>query len=259
MNAIPKLFSTKKDNILSVFFTAGFPHRDDTVPVIQALVGNGVDMIEIGMPYSDPVADGPVIENSSSVALKNGMSINRLFQQLKTYKPEREVPLVLMGYLNPVMQYGYERFCREAAECGISGLIVPDLPIDVYTHELRPFTEKYGIHFIFLVTPETPEDRIRKIDEMSDGFIYAVSSSSVTGRDTGEAEKEAYFKRLKSYRLKSPVLIGFGIKNESTFNQACRYVNGAIVGTAFVQRIETERNFDLAVKDLKLSLGVTGL
>lgn len=257
MNAINKLFSAKQKDILSVFFTAGFPELEDTVPIMQSLINHGVDMIEIGMPYSDPVADGPVIEQSSARALKNGMTIGKLFSQLQDFHPQKKVPLILMGYLNPVMQYGYERFCKDAARCGISGMIIPDLPVDVYDRELKPFTEKYGLHFIFLITPETSEQRIRIIDEMSGGFIYAVSSSSVTGRDTDESLKEAYFSRLQSYHLKTPVLIGFGIKDAKTFGQACRYVQGAIIGTAFIRQIENERDFEKVANEFTKVLGVS--
>lgn len=254
MNAINQLFERKSGNILSVYFTAGFPELADTVPVIDALMRNGVDMIEVGMPYSDPVADGPVIEAAGARALANGMSIGKLFEQLREMKPERNVPLILMGYLNPVMQYGYEKFCKDAAACGISGLIIPDLPVSEYQTELRSLMEKYGLRFIFLVTPETGEERIRAIDDLSEGFIYAVSSSSVTGRDTDSGRKEEYFRRLKSYKLRNPVLAGFGVKDKATFMQACHYTRGAITGTAFIKSIESGGNFDEAVKRFVTSL-----
>lgn len=248
MNKIEHLFANKTRDILSVFFTAGFPHADDTAAIIESLVSHGVDMIEIGMPYSDPVADGPVIEHSSVVALRNGMTIHHLFAQLGALKTPIDTPLILMGYINPVMQYGYESFCRDAAECGISGLILPDLPPEVYAVELKPFVEKYHLHFIFLITPETPEERIRMIDDMSTGFIYAVSSSSVTGRDTDETRKEDYLRRIHSYKLKNPVLVGFGVKDNHTFRQACRYANGAISGTAFINALTAEKDINTAVK-----------
>lgn len=237
MNAINTLFQRKQRDILSVYFTAGFPEPDDTVRVINALIHHGADLIEVGIPYSDPVADGPVIERSSAIALKNGMSLSKLFTQLKSRDKDDSVPLVLMGYINPIMQFGYENFCREAAASGVSGMIIPDLPVTEYKKHLKPYTDQYGLQFIFLVTPQTPEERIREIDELSDGFIYAVSSSSVTGRDTDAQKKEAYLSRLQSYELKTPVLVGFGIKDHQTFAQACRHTHGAIIGTAFIQAI----------------------
>lgn len=249
MNKIDQLFSAKDNHILSVFFTAGFPDLDSTTKMITALALNGVDMIEIGMPYSDPVADGPVIEHASMKALENGMTIHKLFEQLKNFDIPQRVPLLLMGYLNPVMQYGYEQFCRDASQCGISGLIVPDLPPEIYTTELKPLADKYDLHFIFLITPETSQERIRMIDEMSGGFIYAVSSSSVTGRDSDENKKEQYLKRISSYRLKNPVLVGFGVKDHKTFQQAGRYTNGAITGTAFINAIREETDINKAVKE----------
>lgn len=248
MNKINQLFGRKNKDILSVFFTAGFPELDDTPRIISALDDNDIDMVEIGIPYSDPVADGPVIEQSSVQALKNGMSLHLLFEQLHRMDTPNGLPMILMGYLNPVMQYGYEKFCKEAADCGISGLILPDLPPEVFSTELKPFVEKYGLHFIFLITPETPEERIRMIDNMSTGFIYAVSSSSVTGRDTDESKKEEYLKRIHSYHLKNPILVGFGVKDHKTFQQACRYTNGAISGTAFINAISDSHDFDKTVK-----------
>lgn len=254
MNPINQLFKNKSARIFSVYFTAGYPSLEDTVPVIRALEKNGVDMIEIGMPYSDPVADGPVIESSSAKAIENGMTIEKLFSQLKELEGDAHVPLVLMGYLNPVMQFGFEKFCKQAANCCISGLIIPDLPLREFKTEFQHITEKYGLHFIFLVTPETSEERIRMIDELSDGFIYAVSSSSVTGRDTDENKKEKYLEKLKSMNLKNPVVVGFGVKDKKTFEQACRYANGAITGTAFVKAISTGGNFDKLTKDFVQSL-----
>lgn len=253
-NSINDLFQRKNRNILSVYFTAGFPDLNSTVPIIQSLIQNGVDMIEIGMPYSDPVADGPIIQQSSAAAIDNGMTIGKLFEQLMTLMPENKeaqssrVPLVLMGYLNPVMQYGYENFCRDAAAAGVSGLIIPDLPMEEYKRELQPLTRKYNLHFIFLVTPETSAERIRLIDDLSGGFIYAVSSSSVTGRDTDEGSKETYFKRLESYSLKNPLVVGFGIKDHETFSQACKYTNGGIIGTAFVKAISGSQDFEMVTR-----------
>lgn len=247
MNQINELFNSRSGNIFSVYFTAGYPTLTDTIPILQGLIRHGADLIEIGMPYSDPVADGPVIERCSAQALKNGMSIARLFEQLRNFKPEKPVPLVLMGYLNPVMQYGYERFCADAKACGVSGLILPDLPIEEYERELKPHMEKHGLHFIFLITPETPEDRIRHIDLISTGFIYAVSSSSVTGRETDEHKKEGYMQRLQSYELKNPLMVGFGIRDHKTFAQACRYTRGGITGTVFMNAISENKNLDEAI------------
>lgn len=247
-NKINVLFERKKHNILSVFFTGGFPQLNDTGTIIRSLINNGVDMIEVGMPYSDPVADGPVIEKSDAVAISNGMTIRKLLQQLKELNYDGPVPLILMGYLNPVMQYGFEAFCRDAAASGVSGLILPDLPPVEFARELKDYTERYNLKFIFLITPETGEKRIRWLDDLSEGFIYAVSSSSITGRTTDSDLKEKYFSRISSYGLQNPVLVGFGIKDHITFQQACRYTNGAIVGTAFINRISENRNFEEVAK-----------
>ena len=242
MNPIAELFSKKNKNILSIYFTAGFPKLQDTEIILRALQNHGADMIEIGMPYSDPLADGPVIQNSSMKALKNGMTIKTLFEQLNHFKnnhpQENRVPLILMGYLNPVMQYGFEKFCVDAKEAGIAGIILPDLPIEEYESEYQRFFLENNLSFIFLITPETSEERIRKIDAISNGFIYAVSSSSITGRDTDMNAQENYFQRIKNMNLKNEVLIGFGIRNHQTFEQACKYVSGAIIGTAYIKSIE---------------------
>ena len=242
MNPIAELFSKKNKSILSIYFTAGFPRLQDTEKILDALQKHGADIIEIGMPYSDPLADGPVIQNSSMKALKNGMTIKVLFEQLNRFKnnnPLKEsVPLILMGYLNPVMQYGFEKFCVDAKEAGISGIILPDLPIEEYENEYQRFFLENNLSFIFLITPETSEERIRKIDAISNGFIYAVSSSSITGRDTDMSAQENYFKRIENMNLNNEVLIGFGIRNHQTFEQACKYASGAIIGTAYIKSIE---------------------
>jgi len=242
MNRIEKFFSGKKKNILSIYFTAGFPNIADTQTILQSLEKNGADMIEIGMPYSDPLADGPVIQHSGMIALQNGMSIKLLFEQLAKYNSsgERNIPHILMGYLNPVLQYGIEKFCSEAQNTGIDGIILPDLPMYEYEKEYRKIFEKYNLDFIFLITPETSEERIRKIDELSKGFIYAVSSSSITGKDKDMNEQENYFKRIESMQLKNPVMIGFGIKDNKTFVQACKHAAGAIIGTAYIKAIEND-------------------
>ena len=243
MNRIQKLFSGKKKNILSIYFTAGFPQLNDTEKILRALKDHGADMIEIGMPYSDPLADGPVIQNSSMKALGNGMAIKVLFGQLNQFQKNEKakkagVPLILMGYLNPVLQYGIEKFCSEAKAVGINGIILPDLPLAEYEKDYKKILDDNNLSFIFLITPETSEERIRKIDAISNGFIYAVSSSSITGRDTDMNSQENYFQRIKNMDLKNEVLIGFGIKNHQTFMQACKYSTGAIIGTAYIKTIE---------------------
>lgn len=240
MNAINKLFEIKKKNILSVYFTAGFPNLNDTTTIINELEKNGVDMIEIGMPFSDPLADGPTIQRSSEIGLGNGMNIKLLFEQLKNFRNgTSEIPLILMGYLNPVLQYGVDQFCKDASVLGISGVIIPDLPLQEYLDEYKIIFEKYNLKNIFLITPQTSEARIRLIDENSDGFIYMVSSASTTGvKNEIGSEQEQYFKRIKVMDLKNPTLIGFGIHNQQTFSKACEYANGAIIGSAFIKAIE---------------------
>lgn len=239
MNAIDKLFSEKKKDILSIYFTAGYPGLNDTSVIIEELLRNGVDMIEIGIPFSDPLADGPTIQRSSEIALENGMSVKVLFEQLQhVHNSMFQIPLILMGYLNPVMQYGVERFCKDAAALGIAALIIPDLPLTEYEKEYKHIFEKYGLKNIFLITPQTSEERIRLIDELSTGFIYMVSSASTTGAKTGiEAEQEAYFKRIADMQLKNPTVIGFGIADSSGFSKACAYANGAIIGSAFIKAL----------------------
>ena len=258
MNPIAELFSKKNKNILSIYFTAGFPQLQDTEKILDALQKHGADIIEIGMPYSDPLADGPVIQNSSMKALKNGMTIKVLFEQLNHFKnsnPLKEsVPLILMGYLNPVMQYGFERFCVDAKEVGISGIILPDLPIEEYENEYQRFFLENNLSFIFLITPETSEERIRKIDAISNGFIYAVSSSSITGRDTDMSAQENYFKRIKNMNLNNEVLIGFGIRDHQTFAQACQYTAGAIIGTAYIKSIEKAGDIEENTKNFLNSI-----
>ena len=240
-NRINTLFNEKQQNILSVFFTAGYPHLEDTVPLIRELVKNGVDMIEIGMPFSDPVADGPSIQHSSLVALKNGMSVRRLFDQLKDIRQSVQVPLILMGYINPVLQYGMEAFCKKCSEVGIDGLIIPDLPLSVYEEEYKTLFRENNLHNVFLITPQTSDERLRRIDEASSGFIYMVSSNSTTGVKQGVSGlQNSYFERIQSFGLKNPRLIGFGISNAESFRQACRYANGAIIGSAFVNALGTD-------------------
>ncbi len=238
MNRIEKLFRNKKNNVLSIYFTAGFPRLDDTIEVLTSLQNSGVDMVELGVPYSDPLADGPVIQHSSTVSLQNGVTIKKIFEQLENFRNRIFLPVILMGYLNPVLQYGIERFCEDAQNAGIDGLILPDLPVDEYEKEYKILFRKHKLDFIFLITPETSEDRIQKIDHLSKGFIYAVSSSSITGVDKNFEAQQQYFERLKNMHLKNPIMVGFGIKDYNTFSQACTNANGAIIGTAYIKTIE---------------------
>lgn len=236
MNRIEKLFQNKSSRVLNVYFTAGYPKLDDTVSILKALEASGVDLIEIGIPFSDPVADGPTIQASNDVALANGMTLKLLMEQLKDIRSQVSVPIVLMGYINPIVQYGIERFCEDCAERGIDGLILPDLPMFEYMEVYKPMFEKSGLLNIFLITPQTSEARIREIDNNSSGFIYMVSSASTTGAKTGiSEEQEAYFKRVNGMGLKNPRLIGFGISNKETFDKACENANGAIIGSAFIK------------------------
>lgn len=247
MNQINKLFQDKKTDILSVYFTAGFPKLGDTVTIINELEKSGVDMIEIGMPFSDPLADGPTIQRSSAIALENGMTIKVLFEQLKNLKSN--IPLVLMGYLNPVLQYGVEQFCKDASALGISGVIIPDLPLQEYLDEYKAVFEKNNLKNIFLITPQTSDVRIRLIDEHSNGFIYMVSSASTTGaKNEIGMEQEQYFKRIKAMNLKNSLVIGFGIHNQQTFLKACEYANGAIIGSAFIKAIDKSNDLN---KDIR--------
>ena len=211
---------------------------ESTLPVMKSLQSAGADLIELGMPYSDPLADGPVIQQSSAVALANGMTIATLFEQLKNFRQDIQVPVILMGYLNPVLQYGFEKFCADAAEAGIDGLILPDLPEYEFETLYGPIIKKYGLDFIFLVTPETTEERVKKLDGLSTGFLYAVSSSSTTGSDKQMQSVDEYLKRLESYGLKNPVLVGFGIKDKASFDAACAYANGAIIGSAYIRSLD---------------------
>ncbi len=249
MSRIEKLFKTKKDHILNVYCTAGFPHLDSLSTVINALQSNGAGMIEVGMPYSDPIADGIVIQQSNAVALHNGITISKLFNQLANIKSDVKVPLILMGYLNPVLQYGFEKFCADAKDCNVDGLILPDLPIHEFETIYYPIIKKYGLDFIFLITPETPDKRIKIIDKLSKGFIYAVSSSSTTGQNVSLESQENYFKKLRALKLRNPVLVGFGIKDKATFQAACRFTNGAIIGSAYIKALQNETDISLATKN----------
>ena len=239
MNRLNNLFQQKNKNILSVFCTAGFPVLQSIVPILEELQNNGVDLVEIGMPFSDPTADGPVIQYSNTVAINNGMMLKILFEQLKGIRAKVHIPLVLMGYFNPVLQYGIDHFLQDAHACGIDGVIIPDLPMYEYETLYKEKFEQHDLKNIFLVTPQTAENRIRKIDELTDAFIYIVSSNAITGGNSNiQQEQENYFQRIQNMQLKNPTLIGFGIKDKQTFNTACQYANGAIIGTAFIKAID---------------------
>jgi tryptophan synthase alpha chain len=242
MKRLQELFTQKKNNVLNVYCTAGYPHLNSTIEVMMVLQENGADIIELGMPYSDPLADGPVIQQSSTIALANGMTIKKLFEQLKNFRKQVSIPVILMGYMNPVLQYGFEKFCADAAAVGIDGLILPDLPEHEFETEYSSIIKKNGLDFIFLVTPETSETRIKKLDDLSTGFLYAVSSSSTTGKDKNMQDVTAYLQRLKSLKLKNPVLVGFGIKDKATFEAACTNANGAIIGTAYIKALSEPGN-----------------
>jgi tryptophan synthase alpha chain len=238
MNRISALFSQATEPILNVYTTAGFPHLEDTMTVLNALQAGGVDIIEVGMPYSDPVADGETIQLSNQAALEQGMSVAHLFEQLKDMRKTITVPVLLMGYINPVLQYGVEAFCAKCAEIGVDGLILPDLPMVEYEVSYREIFEKYGLYNILLITPQTNDERIRHIDSVSKGFIYMVSSASTTGAKTGiSADQEVYFSRIASMNLKNPRLIGFGISDHESFLKASKNASGAIIGSAFVKMI----------------------
>jgi tryptophan synthase alpha chain len=244
MNKINSLFQEEKKDILSIYFTTGYPKLEDTTTVLTELINNGVNMIEIGMPFSDPLADGPTIQRSSEIALENGISTKVLFEQLKKVDLKNsKSAMILMGYLNPVIQYGVEAFCKDASELGIDGLILPDMPLQEYVDEYKATFDKYNLKNIFLITPQTTEERIRFIDDNSDGFIYMVSSSSTTGAQTGiDNSQEVYFKRIKDMNLKNPTVIGFGISDNQSYKKACEYANGVIIGSAFINAITDSKD-----------------
>lgn len=238
MNRLNELFEKKKTPILSIYFTAGYPNLESTLDIAEALEKAGADFIEIGFPYSDPVADGPVIQASSQIALTNGMTLPILFEQLKGLRKRVSIPVLLMGYVNPVLQYGVKNFCNKAAEVGVDGVIVPDLPMYEYENLYKSSFLDNNLSNIFLVTPQTSAERIRKIDELSNGFIYLLSSSSTTGKDLKVSDDaDAYFKRIKDMNLKNPTMIGFGISDQKSFDKAAEYTRGAIVGSAFVKTL----------------------
>lgn len=248
MSRIKALFERKKNKVLNVYCTAGFPQADSTLKVMNALQENGADIIELGMPYSDPLADGEVIQASGSKALSNGMTIVKLFEQLKNFRKDITIPVILMGYMNPVLQYGFEKFCADASAAGVDGLILPDLPEHEFETEYGAIIKKYGLDFIFLITPETSIERIRTLGALSTGFLYAVSSSSTTGKEKNFDAVEKYLQRLQNLNLKNPILVGFGIKDKVTFEAACKYANGAIIGTAYIKALENTDDVQAATK-----------
>lgn len=249
MGRIAALFERKKHRVLNVYCTAGFPQLGSTLPVLKALQRHGADLVELGMPYSDPLADGPVIQASSAMALKNGMNLSLLLAQLKECRKEITLPLILMGYLNPLLQYGFEKFCRDASEAGVDGLIIPDIPLYSFYDEFQPVLKQYGLDLIFLVTPETPEDRIRQLDAASSGFLYAVSSSSTTGSGQDLSGLDGYLEKLEAMNLRNPVMVGFGIKDKESFDVATKHAAGAIIGSAYIKAIEKAEDLDKATKE----------
>ena len=255
MNRISALMTSRKKGILSVFFTAGFPSLDKTVQIACALEKAGVDLIEIGVPFSDPVADGPVIQESNKVALENGITVSLVLEQLAEIRRRINIPIILMGYVNPILQYGFEKFCTDASKAGADGLILPDLPLDVYERKYKSAVSDAGLLNILLISPTTSDERIRKIDSASEGFIYAVAASSTTGvREGFSAEQVDYFNRLNSMQLRNPLLAGFGISNSETFQTACKYTAGAIVGSAFIKMIKGSTNIEVDVKSFVKNL-----
>lgn len=236
MNSIQELFQKKDKNLLSIYFTSGYPKLDDTARIIQKLSKSTVDFIEVGLPYSDPLADGPTIQDSSQKALENGINLDVIFQQLMPLKETNKTPLVLMGYLNQLLKYGEEKFCQKVVDCGIDTLIIPDLPMVEFENHYQELFDNYGLTNVFLITPHTSEERIRKIDSYSKAFIYVVASASITGAKGAISNNQiSYFERIKSMNLKSRLIVGFGISDKSTFNTACNYANGAIIGSAFIK------------------------
>ncbi|MDR0537887.1 MAG: tryptophan synthase subunit alpha [Tannerellaceae bacterium] len=258
MNRITSLFQTKRRNILSVYFTAGYPKLNDTLDILNTLQAKGIDMAEIGIPFSDPMADGAVIQASSNKALRNGMTLKLLFQQLADMRREVHIPALLMGYLNPIMQYGFDAFCRDCAAVGIDGVIIPDLPFADYMSAYKATASRYDIKMVMLITPETSDERIRLIDEHTDGFIYMVSSASTTGaQQSFDETRQTYFRRINAMNLRNPRLVGFGISNRATFEAAAAHSSGAITGSKFIQLLESEPCIDQAVDKLLAQLELT--
>lgn len=266
MNRIEQLFQRKQSDILNIYFTAGYPHLDDTGTIIRTLDETGVDLIEVGMPYSDPLADGPTIQESGTAAIRNGMTLDILFEQIAAAREHSDIPLVLMGYFNPVMQYGEERFFRKVKEVGVDGLILPDLPVYEYETFYKPILDELGLSVSFLITPQTSAERIRQIDALSRGFIYMVSNSSITGAKKEITQKQLdYFHRIHAMQLQNPRLIGFGISSHETFRTACQYAHGAIIGSAFIRTLaqaldvgEAARQFVADIRGATVDMGYTG-
>ncbi len=255
MNRIHNLFTNKRNDILSIYFCAGHPTLDGTVDVIKALEANGIDMVEIGIPFSDPMADGPVIQDAATKALRNGMTLRRLFSQLAGIRPGVKMPLILMGYLNPIMQYGFENFCKSCREVGVDGVIIPDLPFKDYVEEYRQIADRYDIKVIMLITPETSDERIHLIDDNTDGFVYMVSSAATTGAQSSfDEQKQAYFRHINDMHLHNPRMIGFGISNRQTLQSAISNAAGAIVGSKFVTLLDKFGDPGKAVKELRRAL-----
>ncbi|MEQ8927847.1 MAG: tryptophan synthase subunit alpha [Fulvivirga sp.] len=255
MNRINKLFKDKGKDILSVYFTAGFPKLEDTIPIAEELQEVGADMLEIGIPFSDPIADGPTIQASNNQALKNGMTLTKLFEQLQVLRTTVNIPVILMGYINPILQYGIEDFCKACDQAGVDGLILPDLPMIEYQTKYKALFEQHGLRNVFLISPQTSENRIREIDQQSDAFIYMVSTAGTTGaKDKFSDEAVAYFARINSLKLKNPRLIGFGISNNITFEQACKSASGAIIGSAFIKAVSDSIDLKTDINDFVKSI-----
>ena len=244
MSRLSELFKKQNERILNVYCTAGFPQLNSTLKVMESLQANGANIIELGMPYSDPLADGEVIQSSGNVAIANGMTIDTLFEQLIEMRRNIHIPVVLMGYMNPILQYGFETFCKKAKEVGVDGLILPDLPLYEFEHIYGKTIKENELDFVFLVTPETPDERLRKLDDLSSGFLYAVSSSATTGKDKDFSKVALYLQKLQALKLKNPVLVGFGIKDKETFDAVAAYSNGAIIGSAYIQALSKGKDID---------------
>jgi len=253
-NRITKLFKEKNQGVLNIYFTAGFPKLEDTLTILTSLQEAGADMVEIGIPFSDPLADGPTIQKSNDIALHNGMTLNLLFEQLREMRKKVTIPVLLMGYLNPVMQYGIEKFCEKAKEVGVDGIILPDLPIVEYNELYKEAFETNNLSNVFLITPHTSEERIKLIDQSSQGFIYVVSTDSTTGNTKNVTSAESYLKRVKSYNLKNPTMIGFNINDYASYRFATQFANGAIIGSAFIKMLKESKNIGTDIKNFVSSI-----